>query len=87
MRVKGLNKTINKTRRKKMNYYTFDRIEKDGGCHWGYRGDDFCEVFDFSSDDTEEQLEKDGFAKCDAPDWDRTMVVEEADWKSLSKNG
>jgi len=35
------------------------------------------EVFFLSADDTEEELVTKGFAKCDAPDWNETMVVEE----------
>lgn len=67
-----------------INYYVFDRIEKDEhGSVWGYRGQDFCEVFYLSADDTEEELAEKGFAKCDAPNWNETMVVEESSWNSL----
>jgi hypothetical protein len=66
-----------------INYYVFDRIDKDElGCFWGYKGDDFCEVFPLSSEDNEEELVKNGFAKCDAPETE-TFIVEESSWSSL----
>lgn len=71
-----------------INYYIFDRIERDElGCHWGYKSDKFCEVFPMSGDDTEADLIKNGFAKCDAPDSDslpsptETFCVEESSIK------
>lgn len=66
-----------------INYYVFDRIEADDlGCHWGHKGDDFCEVFPITEDDTEAELEEKGFAKCDAPGTE-TFCVEETAWESL----
>jgi hypothetical protein len=66
-------------------YYIFDRIEKDEyGLHQGWIGSEYCEVFDYSDDDTDEYLWKEGFAKCDAPEWDRTMVVEESAYRILT---
>lgn len=71
-----------------INYYVFEKIERDGdGCHWGYIGDNFCEVFLLSADDTEADLIKNGFAKCDAPDSNslpsptETFCVEESSIK------
>lgn len=67
-----------------INYYRFDRIEKDGlGCHWGHRGNDFCEVFPLSSEDTEHELMQAGYAKCDAPGTE-TFVVEESSVVALN---
>jgi|SanBayMetagenome_1026888.scaffolds.fasta_scaffold00351_1 hypothetical protein len=65
-----------------INYYIFDRIEKDElGCHWGYKGNKFCEVFPVSADDTEAELIQNGFAKCDAPDSTETFCTEESNVK------
>jgi hypothetical protein len=73
-----------------INYYCFDKIEKDDlGCHWGYKGNNFCEVFPLSDDDTEADLVKNGFAKCDSefsesiPSPTETFLVEES---SILKN-
>lgn len=78
-------KQINKEQEKAMtiNYYVFDKIEQDeDGTLWGYKGEKLCEVFGLSADDTEEELIKNGFAKCDAPGTE-TFVVEESSWASL----
>ena len=65
------------------NYYIFDRIEKDeSGSTFGHKGNDYCEVFPLSADDTEQELAANGFAKCDAPG-SETMVVEETAWSTL----
>jgi hypothetical protein len=70
----------------RINYYVFDRIEKEenGANFWGYLGNDFCEVFPLGSEDTESELIKSGFAKCDAPGTE-TFVVEETAWTTLKK--
>ena len=66
-----------------INYYEFDRIERDEhGCQWGYIGSNFCEVFDLSADDTEHELVERGFAKCDAPGTE-TFCVEESSYATL----
>ncbi len=71
-----------------INHYTFDRIVKDDlGCYWGYKGEDFAEVFPWSEDplsfeDTEEGLKRKGYALCSAPGTE-TFVVEESSWKVL----
>ena len=66
-----------------INYYCFDKIEKDDlGCLWGYKGNNFCEVFPLSDDDTEADLVKNGFAKCDSENTE-TFLVEES---SIKKN-
>jgi hypothetical protein len=66
-----------------MNYYVFDKIKKDEfGCYWGYKGEEFCEVFAFGEDETEQELKEKGFAKCDAPGTE-TFVVEESDAELL----
>ena len=61
-----------------INYYIFDKIEKDeDGLHWGHIGDKFCEVFHSSEDrDTDEELIAKGFAKCDAPGSETFLVSE-----------
>lgn len=67
-----------------MNYYEFPKIERDEyGSTWAYDRFDriICEVFDFSADDTEKQLVRDGFAKCDAPGTE-TFLVEETAWEA-----
>ena len=65
-----------------INYYVFEKIERDeDGCHWGFIGDKFCEVFLLSADDTEADLIEKGFAKCDAPDSKETFCVEESSIK------
>ena len=67
-----------------MNYYVFPKIERDeDGTAWAYDNQDriICEVFDFSADDTEEQLIREGFAKCDAPGTE-TFLVEETAWEA-----
>ena len=67
-----------------INYYVFDSIQQEeGGTTWGYKGDEMVEVFFLSADDTEAELIAGGFAKCDAPDWSETMVVEETAWASI----
>lgn len=61
-----------------MDYYVLDRIEKEEGfpnC-WGYLGDKMFEVFWLAADDTESELEENGFVKCDASNWSETMVTE-----------
>jgi hypothetical protein len=63
-----------------INYYVFDKIELDGECRWGYKNGNFCEVFTLSADDTEADLIKNGFAKCDAPGTE-TFCVEESNIK------
>lgn len=66
-----------------INHYVFDRIEADDlGCHWGYKGNSFCEVFPLSSEDLEAELIKGGFAKCDAPGTE-TFIVSESDYAAL----
>lgn len=66
---------------KQIAYYIFDRIEKDElGCYWGYKGNKFCEVFPISADDTEAELIRNGFAKCDAPDTE-TFCTEKSNIK------
>lgn len=61
-----------------LNYYVLDKIEKDDfGCTWGYKNGEMLEVFYLSADDTEDELKDQGFAKCDAPNWDETMLIEE----------
>ena len=66
-----------------INYYCFDKIEKDDlGCLWGYKVNNFCEVFPLSDDDTEADLVKNGFAKCDSENTE-TFLVEES---SIKKN-
>ena len=76
-----------------MNYYIFDSIQQaPTGQYFGYKGNDFCEVYPwdslFDAGDDEETIELEllfeGLAKCDAPDWSETMLVEEADWDSLN---
>ena len=67
-----------------MNYYIFDSIKRDpDGTAWGYKNGQMTEVFFLSADDTESELEEKGFAKCDAPDWNETMAVEETAWATL----
>jgi hypothetical protein len=67
-----------------INYYVFDSIKQDDdGTTWGYKNGQMTEVFFLSADDTESELIDKGFAKCDAPDWDETMVVEETAWATL----
>ena len=66
-----------------INYYEFPKIERDeDGTVWAYDASDrvICEVFDFS-DDTEEELASNGFAKCDAPGTE-TFLVEETAWEA-----
>jgi len=66
-----------------INYYVFDRIERDDlGCHWGYKGNSFCEVFLLSSEGSEAELIEQGYAKCDAPGTE-TFVVKEFDYLAL----
>jgi hypothetical protein len=67
-----------------INYYIFDKIEGDGQTYTGYLGNNSCEVFPLSSQDTEKELEENGFAKCDAPGGTETFVVEESAWQGLS---
>ena len=75
-----------------INHYTFDRIIKDDlGCYWGYKGENFCEVFPWSEEplsfeETEDGLIQSGYAKCDAPGTD-IFVVEESSWKDLHLAG
>ena len=64
-----------------VNYYVFDRIEKDDQGYLGYLGDNSCEVFSLEGDDTE--LIEAGFAKCDAPDTE-TFCVEETAWAAIA---
>ena len=59
-----------------INYYTFDRIEQEGGTYQAYLGGKSCEVFPMDEDDEAALIAK-GFAKCDAPDTE-TFVVEES---------
>jgi hypothetical protein len=61
-----------------INYYIFDKIEQDeDGLWWGYLRDKFCEVFHSSEDgETEPELIKKGFAKCDAPGTETFLVAE-----------
>lgn len=67
-----------------INYYVFDSIRRDpDGTTWGYKNGQMTEVFFLSADDTESELIANGFAKCDAPDWNETMVVEETAWATL----
>ena len=62
-----------------INYYVFDFITQDeDGTFWGRRKNQQVEVFPLSADDTEEELIQKGFAKCDALNWDETMVVKES---------
>ncbi|MEL7494170.1 MAG: hypothetical protein AAGJ95_09440 [Cyanobacteria bacterium J06554_11] len=71
------------TTQQQINYYVFDRIEKDDlGCYWGHKGESFCEVFPLSTEDTEDDLIVSGYAKCDAPGT-ATFLVEESSWKTL----
>ena len=66
-------------------YYVFDSITQDeDGTTWGYRNGQMTEVFFLSADDTDAELIQKGFAKCDAPNWDETMVVEESAWASIN---
>jgi len=68
-----------------INYYEFPQITLDeDGTAWARSNDGeiICEVFELSADDTEEELAGNGFAKCDAPDWSETMVVEETAWQA-----
>ena len=69
-----------------INYYVFPKIERDeDGLAWAYDGEDrVCEVFDFSADDTEEELIRKGFAKCDAPGTE-TFLVEETAWEAYQE--
>lgn len=67
-----------------ISYYVFDSITQDAdGTTWGHKNGQMTEVFFLSADDTEAELIEKGFAKCDAPDWSETMVVEEAAWATL----
>lgn len=72
------------TATQEINYYVFDSIAQDAdGTTWGYKNGQMTEVFFLSADDTEAELIEKGFAKCDAPDWSETMVVEETAWATL----
>jgi hypothetical protein len=65
-----------------MDYYTLDRIEKEDNfpnC-WGYVGDKLFEVFYISADDTESELEEQGFVYCQATNWSETMVTEKSNF-------
>lgn len=67
-----------------INYYVFDCITQDeDGTTWGHKNGDKTEVF-FLSGETESLLIQQGFAKCDAPGWPETMLVEESAWAALS---
>jgi hypothetical protein len=67
-----------------INYYVFDRITRhDDGTTWGHKNEQSCEVFVLSGED-ETMLIQQGFAKCDAPGWPETMLVEESAWAALS---
>ncbi len=66
-----------------MNYFVLDRIEEKDGCCWGYLGENFCEVFFPSSDDTENDLITLGYAKCDAPNTTETYLIRESDYAVL----
>jgi hypothetical protein len=66
-----------------INYYVFDSIAKDyDNQYWGHKNGNIAEVFVLSSED-ESLLIQQGFAKCDAPDWPETMLVEESAWAAL----
>ena len=70
-----------------INYYVFPKIDRDeDGTAWAYDQEDrvICEVFDFSADDTEEELIRKGFAKCDAPGTE-TFLVEETAWEAYQE--
>ena len=68
-----------------ISYYIFDSIERDElGCYWGIKGDEICEVFQMSQDETDEELIAAGFAKCDA-EGTETFCVEETVWASINE--
>lgn len=67
-------------------YYILEKIEKDPdyGLHYGYLNGKFTEVWFKSSDDTDTDLNNNGFALCDAPNWDETMIIDETGWNYLN---
>ena len=66
-----------------INYYIFDSITKDkDGQYWGHLGDQSTEVYPLDGDETDEEINAVGFAKCDAPGTE-TFCVEETAWTTL----
>lgn len=80
MRVKYANELANDLIDPEIDYYIFDKIEKDGSSYWGkWNG---CTVEVYPCDGTPEwELIEDGFVKCDAPGWNETMLVKKSDCK------
>lgn len=79
-----------------INYYVLDEIKSDGiGGYDGYLNGYKFEVFpcsesdfdggDFNDNDFEIQLTEGGFVKCDAPNFDETMLVAEYDIKEAQE--
>ena len=64
-----------------MNYFVLDKIEKDpdSNCYWGFLNGEKAEVFPLLFDYTEEELVKEGWAKCDAPNMSATFLVAESE--------
>lgn len=69
-----------------LNYYILEKIEKDPdyGLHYGYLNGKFTEVWGRCEDDTDAYLKENGFALCDAPNWDDTMLIDESGWEYLN---
>ena len=66
-----------------INYYVFDSITKDDdNQYWGYLNGQSVEVFPTDTD-TDDDLIKKGFAKCDALGTE-TYLVEENAWATLA---
>jgi hypothetical protein len=63
-----------------MQYVTFDRIEVDtDGTTTGFINDKSCEIYSMPANETESELEQQGYAKCDAPGT-QTYICEFDEW-------
>jgi hypothetical protein len=68
-----------------MNYYILDSItqDEDGISVTGHLKGKSVEIFYLPADDTDYELTKNGFVKCDASNWTETMVIEETAYSYL----